>query len=546
MNRKRHICLMTAVFMLCTVLFSGKVSAASSFGTPYRILAICSYNYSFQTVPEHIDGLVQGLGDLNYEINYETMDAKTYYHTSDITQFYNYMSYKLHQVEPYDLVVLMDDTALRFGINYRQQLFNNTPMIFLGINSISDATTASALNDVTGIAEVLDYESNYELMTKMFPKRHHYVVLCDSSNTSAGEYIEFLKFAENHPDLNYTVINSSYYSKDGFARALQEVPADDSIMFCLDFSTDGEGNVYTPLAGAKFITSNMSGVPILRPSAAIQYDGILGGYSYSYVDAGKRAGNMARAILRGSDPDDLDLITTPLTKLSLEQGVLDSFGINYTAIPEDATIINERTTLHTIYRDYTLVTNLLILIFLLLTAIILLLVFANVRRNQLINEDFLTKVPNRTYLNRKIRSAKDNHATYGIIMVDLDNFKTINDTLGHTAGDELLLAFATRLKALSNRDVTFGRIGGDEFMGFMPVPSYEKADLICRKIVQTMSAPFHLSTGDIHITASIGCAMYPQDTDDVMLVSRLADQALYAVKESGKNDYRLFHDTLKA
>jgi GGDEF domain-containing protein len=83
-------------------------------------------------------------------------------------------------------------------------------------------------------------------------------------------------------------------------------------------------------------------------------------------------------------------------------------------------------------------------------------------------------------------------------------------------------------------------------MGFMPVPSYEKADLICRKIVQTMSAPFHLSTGDIHITASIGCAMYPQDTDDVMLVSRLADQALYAVKESGKNDYRLFHDTLKA
>ena len=76
MNRKRHICLMTAVFMLCTVLFSGKVSAASSFGTPYRILAICSYNYSFQTVPEHIDGLVQGLGNLNYEINYETMDAK--------------------------------------------------------------------------------------------------------------------------------------------------------------------------------------------------------------------------------------------------------------------------------------------------------------------------------------------------------------------------------------------------------------------------------------------------------------------------------------
>lgn len=546
MNRKRLMGLLTAVFMLFVALFPSRVSAASSWGTPYRILVICSYNYSFLTVPEHINGLVKGLGDLNYEINYETMDAKTYYHTSDIAQFYNYLSYKLHQVDPYDLVVLMDDTALRFGINYRQQLFDNTPMVFLGINSISDATTASALNDVTGIAEVLDYESNYALMQKMFPKRNHYVVLCDSSNTSAGEYIEFLKFTENHPDLNYTVINASYYSRDGFARALQEVPTNESIMFCLDFSTDGDGNVYTPLAGAKFITANMPNVPVIRPSAAINYDGFLGGYSYSYVDAGKRAGTMARAILQGSDPDDLIFVTTPLTKLTLEQSVLDTFGINYTLIPKDATVLNERTTLRTIYRDYTVITNLLILIFLLLTAIILLLVFANVRRNQLINQDFLTKVPNRTYLNRKIRTAKESHATYGIIMVDLDNFKTINDTFGHTAGDELLLAFATRLKSLSNRDVTFGRIGGDEFMGFMPAPTHEKADTICREIVQTMSAPFSLSTGEIQITASIGCAMYPQDTDDVMLVSRLADQALYAVKESGKNDYRLFRDTLKA
>ena len=139
MNRKRQMGLLTAVFMLFVALFPSRVSAASSWGTPYRILVICSYNYSFQTVPEHINGLVKGLGDLNYEINYETMDAKTYYHTSDIAQFYNYLSYKLHQVDPYDLVVLMDDTALRFGINYRQQLFDNTPMVFLGINSISDA-----------------------------------------------------------------------------------------------------------------------------------------------------------------------------------------------------------------------------------------------------------------------------------------------------------------------------------------------------------------------------------------------------------------------
>ncbi|MCR5641525.1 MAG: diguanylate cyclase [Lachnospiraceae bacterium] len=546
MKRRGFFSIFVGLLLLVTLLSPLQVCASSrTLTSPYRILVICSYNYSFVTVPQHINGFIEGLGDVNYEITYENMDAKTYYRSVDIAQFYHYLSYKMGQVPPYDLVILMDDTALHFGVNYRNVLFSGTPMIFLGINSISDATTAAALNDVTGIAEVLDYESNYKLMQDIFPERDHIVILSDASNTCTGEYIEFMKFAANHPDLNYTVVNTSYYSTEGFARTLEEL-SDNSVIFCLDFSTDGSDKIYTQQGAAAFIGEHAPSIPVFNPSAANFYGNFVGGYSYSYVDAGKKAGEMARGILNGTDPDDYPFVTSAVSKLSIEQGAMDTFGIKYSALPDDVTIVNERPSLATFYRGHTLISNLLLLIFLLLLTIIVILIGFNIRRHQIINQDFLTKVPNRSFLNNRIHAAKDTQTTYGIIMVDLDNFKTINDTLGHTIGDELLLAFATRLKALTDKDVIFGRIGGDEFMGFMPNPTYEKADIICQKIVQTMSAPFHLSTGSIEITASIGCAMYPQDTDNVMLVTRLADQALYEVKATGKNDYRLFRDTLKA
>ena len=542
MNRRGILCLCIGVLLFVLSLRPMQVCAGSvEFGSPYRILVICSYNYAYDTVPDHITGFTKGLGDLNYEITYENMDAKTYFRTADIAQFHDYLSYKLDQVEPYDLVVLMDDTALRFGMNYRDELFAKTPMVFLGVNSISDAKAASEMEDFTGIAEVLDYEANYELLQELFPKRTHYVVFCDSTDTSTGEYNEFLDFAKKHPSLDYSVLNAGYYTKDGLQEALREIGSD-SVLIFLDFAMDGDGNTYTKTSGSVFVTYNVGNVPIIRPSASDFTDGILGGYSYSYVDAGKKAGYMARQILLGTDPDELPMIENSVSKLSLEQGALDRFHIKYNQIPEDATIINERTTLFTFYRDHHILSNLLILIFIMLGVIILLLIYANFRRNQMMHQDFLTKVPNRTYLNKKVLNAKENHAPYGIIMVDLDNFKKINDTYGHSVGDELLQQFAGRLKTLTNRDVIFGRIGGDEFMGFMPNPNYEKADRICQSIAQTMSEPFNLTVGEIEITASIGCAMYPLDTCDLMLVSRLADKALYQVKSSGKNDYRLFRD----
>ncbi len=537
--RRGYLRLLVCFFLLFGLLTPVSVHATdTSFSAPYRILVICSYNYAFPSVPQHIAGLTDGLGDLDYEITYECMDAKTYYHPEDINEFYFYLAYKLRQVHKYDLLVVMDDTALQFATSHRDVLFPDIPIVFVGINSLADAEAADAMDNVTGIAEVLDYESNYSLLRNLFPKRDHYVVFCDATNTSQGECAAFLDFASNHPRLNYTIINASEHTKADLIDTLSQLQ-EDSILFLLDFSEDGDDNIYSSAEGACLIQEAAPNVPIIRPSLAFFAGGILGGYSYSYENAGREAGVMARSILTGTDADSIPMVTSAVTELILEQSAMDHFKIKRSAIPQNATILNEHRTLLWFYRHNPLLSKLLIVIMFLFLFIIALLIIANIRRNRLIHHDFLTKIPNRTYLNKKVRYAKEHMCPYGIIMVDLDNFKKINDTMGHSVGDELLAAFASRLRSLSGRSVTFGRIGGDEFMGFMPNPNYEKADTICQQIVQIMSAPFVLSNCTLEITASIGCALYPYDNEDSSQITKLADQALYMVKASGKNNYQL-------
>ena len=219
---------------------------------------------------------------------------------------------------------------------------------------------------------------------------------------------------------------------------------------------------------------------------------------------------------------------------------LDEFGIRITQLPSDAVILNEHETFVKFYRENTLMMNLVFLIILLMIAVIALLIVANRRREKLIHQDFLTKMPNRTFITEQIASVTASGEAFGLIMIDVDKFKTINDTLGHLVGDELLVGVAKRLKALHTKELVFARIGGDEFMGLIHNADNEKADSICKDIVRVMKDDFDSSSGPLHITVSVGCATYPSDTGQAQSVMGLADEALYDVKEHGRDGYRLY------
>jgi diguanylate cyclase (GGDEF)-like protein/PAS domain S-box-containing protein len=156
--------------------------------------------------------------------------------------------------------------------------------------------------------------------------------------------------------------------------------------------------------------------------------------------------------------------------------------------------------------------------------------------------DPLTGLANRILfydrMNMAFNLARREKKMVAVIILDLDYFKEINDSRGHTVGDELLKSVSERLSQMVRASDTVSRYGGDEFTLIMPSLSNEKDALrIAQKIVKAFNEPFHLDVGDLTVTASIGVAMYPLHGQDIDTLMNKADAAMYLAKAMGRNRY---------
>ena len=510
----------------------------------YRVLCLLSYNYSYDIVPSETDGIEAGLFeddmDLRVSLTYECMDAKTYYKADDIQAFYDYLAYKLDKVEKYDLLIAVDDTALRFAMNNRNTLFADMPIVFMGVNSIADAETAAALDRVTGVAEVPDLEGNYKLMKKLFPERDTIVAIVDGTNTGQGEYVQFMRFISNYPDQKYKILNTSRYSEEGVRNYLSEL-GDDTIILFLDFGEDGDGNIYTLESASKFVSDAAPMIPVFRTSSADLGRGVLGGVSYSFYNAGKTAGEMAASILTGADVSEIEMVSDKVTITYFDQFGMDRFGIKLRDIPSDAIVLNERFTITKWYKENTLIGSLVVVVCVLMITIIIILTISKMKSEKIANKDALTGISNRLYFNKMFKSAVSRKDRFAIIMVDVDYFKQINDSKGHQVGDEVLKYIGNMLKCVAyEKGALASRIGGDEFTILAKGVDRNDCIEICKEISEKIKKPVQTSEGDVLITLSMGGAVYPDNTDDPRKVMALADEVLYHVKEDGRNGYRIY------
>jgi diguanylate cyclase (GGDEF)-like protein/PAS domain S-box-containing protein len=163
--------------------------------------------------------------------------------------------------------------------------------------------------------------------------------------------------------------------------------------------------------------------------------------------------------------------------------------------------------------------------------------------------DILTDLPNRALfrdrLGLALLQAKRNENCLAVMFLDLDRFKVVNDTFGHGVGDSLLQQVSLRLKACLRRCDTLSRIGGDEFTAVLPeLNDRQDAVLIAEKFVECLRQPFLLAGQAVHVSASIGISLYPQDGKVQEELVRSADMAMYHMKSSGKNGYAFFDPAL--
>ncbi|HSW03098.1 EAL domain-containing protein [Aquabacterium sp.] len=176
---------------------------------------------------------------------------------------------------------------------------------------------------------------------------------------------------------------------------------------------------------------------------------------------------------------------------------------------------------------------------------------AEQRLSYLAQFDALTGLANRNlFLDRfaqTLKQAQRNGWLVGVLFIDLDRFKLVNDTLGHGSGDQLLIMVAARLQECLRADDAAGRLGGDEFAFVLSkLARPDDAALVAQKVVAALARPFMLQGREIYVSASLGIAVFPTDGDDADTLLRNADTAMYRAKQVGRNTYQFYLPEMNA
>jgi diguanylate cyclase (GGDEF)-like protein/PAS domain S-box-containing protein len=171
------------------------------------------------------------------------------------------------------------------------------------------------------------------------------------------------------------------------------------------------------------------------------------------------------------------------------------------------------------------------------------------RIEHLAHFDQLTGIPNRVLLNDRVKyllsMSQRNNQYMTVMFLDIDHFKDINDTLGHTVGDQLLVEFAKKLQNSIRAQDTVARLGGDEFIMLFPNTNSVEAAHLVTKLIKVISVPLQLEMHELSITPSIGISIYPDDGEDFETLLKHADTAMYRVKNTTRNGFRFYTEDMQ-
>ncbi len=161
------------------------------------------------------------------------------------------------------------------------------------------------------------------------------------------------------------------------------------------------------------------------------------------------------------------------------------------------------------------------------------------------HHDYLTGLPNRVLfgdrLRETIKRSDRNKEKFALLFIDLDQFKKINDSLGHEVGDEVLQIVAHRINSIIRKEDTFARLGGDEFTIIMGgLHKVQDASHLAQKILDVLADPIQVNSHSFYISSSIGISLYPQDDEDANNLLKYADTAMYKAKENGRNNFQFY------
>ena len=307
-RNKRVFVLSLAVFIFLIGIWGTGVAAKETEKTnDGRILFISSYSYGWDTVQSQIEGIKDGIDD-NTTVDYEFMDTKRVDDDTSRQMFYEGLKYRMSKVEPYDVVILGDDAALRFAMENREELFADIPLVFEGINDEKLALTVSEDPLITGVLEKLSVEKNIDFARALMPDAQKVVAILDDTVTGQAERERFFSYQEKYPDLEFVEINSSELTGSKLKQRISQV-GKNNILIYIVMTEDADGKHYSNKEAVKVITS-AARTPVFRMVDGGIGEGILGGNVVSMYKSGEIAAALPWISLMAKKPKKSELLLT--------------------------------------------------------------------------------------------------------------------------------------------------------------------------------------------------------------------------------------------
>ena len=550
----RTAIIMTFLFLL--LFLGGKYSALAADvetqkedGTG-RVLFISSYSYSWETVPQQMEGIKEELGN-DVVLDYKFMDTKNVNTEENVRLFYESMKYYLQNVAVYNVVIVGDDAAFNFVLEYKEELFDGIPIIFEGVNNVEKAKEASKSREVSGVIESLSYDNTIALASEMYPEATQVVAVLDNTVTGEGERTEFFKYDSKFPELKFKEINASELSQNELKRQVAEL-GEESILLYIMCSEDGDGNVYASEEAVEMLCT-AANIPMYSIVSIGMGKGFLGGEIVSQKQMGRIAGQMAAQILEGKDCGEIELVDNSPKMYCFDENVMKRFNIDRSSLPDNVEIINHEADFFERNKDVIMIAFSIVVFLLILIGI---LTVDNVRKrrmNDVINEtneklaytaqhDSLTQLLNRQTFMEDLQKKIAAGEPFGVIMYDLDNFKRINDKYGHNEGDAMLKELSARSEKLCDEHFMAYRLAGDEFVAIVSGVDAEGFESYAKALQNAIQEPYQLTQAEERMYSSIGIAMWPNDGKDGMDLISAADKAMYYIKRYGKNGIAFYED----
>ena len=559
------------------------------FSEPKRVLLISSYSPSFQTFFDQIEGVEEAFGDENIIFDVEFMDSKRLFTDENMANFHQSLTYKLNQLEPYDLILSSDDNAANYVMANKAILFPDTPFVFFGVNNRNNATVMAQDPMVTGVLEASSIKETIVVAKRLQPKANRVVALTDGTVSGQGDLEAYYDVSVE--GLTFHDLDLSDMTFDQFSEELQSL-GDENILLLLSVYGDNTGTRITFDEGLEIVLASAR-LPVYHPYYHGLNDGVAGGKVISHHQQGKSAGEMALSILNGTPVNQISPLFESPNPFIFDKHVLEAYDLPEYQLPVNTILLNDSPSL---LEQYSIHISVGLLVLFIEAAIIGLLIqsgrarqlaerqlrISNVetmeankklsKSNQeltvtneeltatyeelenqnkqihdLIYVDSLTSLHNRYAISKELNHMLDQPAKGNnvILFIDVDNFKNINDTYGHDFGDEVIKATGAKLQKVSSEAIDIGRFGGDEFLILAKgLPTMTHVMTLVQEIQQIFKSSIVVEGRQLFLTVSIGVVLHPIHGSTETELLKMADMALYEAKRRGRDRYVVFDNSM--